>query len=80
MVNALILNEREMKMARSLARDLVRVQKEKERMYRLEQRQSLEKSFESLGRAIKIAQDAVIEGYVKPFLRIRESIIRGFNQ
>jgi len=76
----MILSEREMQMARSLARDLVRVQREKERMYKLEQRQSLERSFETFGRAVKIAQDAVIEGYVKPILRIRESIMRGFNQ
>ena len=76
----MILNEREIKLAKELARELVTVQKEKERLYRMEQQRLLEESFESFGRGIRIARDSIIDGFVRPIVNMAQSIERGFNR
>ena len=80
----MILNEHETQMTRELARELVRVEREQEiermRLAKIRQQQSLNESMESLGRGIRVVRDSIIEGYVNPILKIRESIIKGYNQ
>lgn len=80
----MILNEHETQMARELARELVRVEREQEiermRLAKIRQQQSLNESMESLGRGIRVVRDSIIEGYVNPILKIRDSIIKGYNQ
>lgn len=80
----MILNEHETQMTRELARELVRAEREQEiermRLAKIRQQQSLNESMESLGRGIRVVRDSIIEGYVNPILKIRESIIKGYNQ
>ena len=67
-------------MARELAREIVRVEKQKERLERTRRQKEFEESMESLGRAIRNAYDSIIEGFVKPIANMVKSIERGFNR
>ena len=73
----MILNKREMQMARELAREIVRVEKEKERLERMRRQKAFEESVELLGRAIRNAHDSIIEGFAKPIANMVKSIERG---
>lgn len=80
----MILNEREMKMAKELASNIVRVERHKEieriRLQREKQQQEWGESFESLGRAIRNAHDTLYEGVMKPVSMAMVSFKNGLNQ
>lgn len=72
-----------MQLAKSLARDLVRVEREKKienrRLELARQRQAHRESFESLGRVVRNVQNAYMEGFVKPLNNALKSMRRGYR-
>ena len=79
----MILNEREMQMARELARDLVRVKRKREieeyRLKRARQAQETREAFESFGRAVRNVQNAYFEGIYKPLSNAMKAMNRGYH-
>lgn len=79
----MILDEQGMNRARSLAREIVRVNKEQEversRLERERRAQATRESFESLGRAIRNVQNAYIEGFFKPINNAMKAMGRGYH-
>lgn len=76
----MILDEQGMNRAKSLASEIVKVNKEREiAMIRKESmRRASNNSFEALGRTIRKAQNAYIEGFIKPINNAMESMRKGF--
>ena len=79
----MILNEREMQQARSLARELVRVEREKEaeriRLARLQRQRETQEAFESLGRVMRKVNQALEDGFVKPLARAKRTLVDSFT-
>lgn len=80
----MVLSEEGMNRAKELARTIVRVNKiqeiENHRLAREKQVKAMQESMESLGRTIRNAHDALIEGYVKPLVSVVQSIKNGYNK
>lgn len=78
-----VLDGQGMQRAKSLASEIVRVNKEREiEKYRLErerQSQATRESFESLGRAFRNVQNAYIEGFYKPINNAIKAMGRGYH-
>lgn len=78
----MILNEREMQQARSLARELVRVEREKEvermRLARLQRQRETQEAFESLGRVTRNVNQVLEDGFIKPLARAQRTFVDSF--
>ena len=77
-----MLNGREMDMAKELAREIVIVEREKEIATKMKERerrrQANQESWESLGRVIRNAQNAYINGFIKPINNAKKAMRKGY--